>query len=350
MAIRGEGGTLTFSREWPPPTAVPVGMLTTGAVVRIELDEPAFWSGDQVTLVAAAGLPFDVAGTGYANCPDGHAFWGGDGSQGPATLHRTGDDGAFWEVSDDADFWDSEETVGLTTAATFYVHRDQLDRLTVYGTELEALNGGATGRVTIRSEVGSTIVLAPAADIAGYNEALLAAAAAPAVMAAAEEAPLANLTTLPPVITTAGSIAEERGWRRQADLGRWVFETDPRLLDTTAIGEEFGDSSKGLIRGSGSYQAIISNRYLGPGVSNATAFLRLILLTRIGARSSARFLLTDGDDAGICQGAGTLEGAIFYETDILLGRGDLECSPDGLITLAGQFVSVGEIRLVAGDP
>jgi hypothetical protein len=352
MAIRGQGGALTFSREWPEPLVLDVGRIeTAGGITRLAIDEPGFWAGDHVTLTAAAGIPFDIAGTGYANCPDGHAFWGGDGSQGPATRHRIGDVGVFWEISDGADFWESEETVGLVTAATFYIHRDQMDRATFFQNELAGHNGIAIGRIAMLPEAFTPLVLAMACDATGYNVALLAAAGALPQTIPGGEAPLSDLQALPAVISTAGLEADQRGWRRQADLGKWVFETDPRLLDPTAIGEEFGDAAKGLIRGSGSFQAILSNRYLGPDVANASAFLRLMLLTRNGEKSRARFLLTDGDDAGYCNGSGVaiIAGALYYETDILLGRCDLDNAADGIVTFSGQFISVGEINLVSGS-
>lgn len=351
MAIRGNGGYLTFSREWPGPLALdPARLETTGGITRISVDELAFWSGEQVTLANPAGLPFDILGTGYANTPDGHAFWGGGGSQGPVTQHRTGDAGVFWNASDAAEFWESPASVGLTTSATFYIHRDQMDRASFYPTEIQAHNGGPDGRIQLLPSLSGALVMAIASSASGYTAALVAAAGMLPAAIPDGEVPLSSLVPLAPVIAAAGEDADQRGWLREADLGQWVFETDPRLLDPTAIGEEFGDSTKGLVRGSGSFQAVFSNRYLGPDVANGAAFLRLVLLTRTGSKSRARFLLASGATAGSCEGSdiSTIAGDLYYETDMLLGRCTLDNPGDGIVTFSGQFVSVGQIRLVSG--
>jgi hypothetical protein len=349
MAIDGEIGTLTLSRSWPPPVVLTDEVLDApGLVVRLRLDEPGFLNGDEVLLTAPLGLPLDMLGTGYANCPDGHTFWGDATYSGPATLHRIGDDAPFWGSDDNATFWDHPGTVGLTQQATLYIHRDALDRATFYNLEVAAVNGGEGSRVPLRLVGFDRLILSVASTRSGYAEALLALALT-LPRPAEPETLLADLVpVLPLAIQEAGADADERGWKRQADLSGWEIETDAGMLDHGAIGEAFGSVIASQASGAGSFSGEISNTY-SPGVSSSAAMLRLQLLTRHGSTATIRLLVADGP-RGHSNGQEYIrEECLFYELDIALTKARLSAQAGDTMKINGQFAAIGNVRFVIAD-
>lgn len=349
MAIDGEIGTLTLSRSWPRPVVLTDDLLDApGSVVRLRLEEPCFLNGDQVLLTAPLGLPFDVLGTGYANCPDGHSFWGDPASSGPATLHRIGADPPFWGPDDNATFWEHPGTVGLSQQATVYIHQDALERATFYNLEVGAVNGGDLSRLPLRLVGFDRLILSVASDRAGYAEALLALALTIPRPEEAEVGLEDIVPALPPVIRDAGAAADERGWKRQADLSNWEVETDTTALDQGAIGEAFGAVLAGQVRGAGSFSGEISNIY-APGVSPSSAMLRLDMLTKKGGTGTIRLLVADGPRGhsnGVCF---IREECLFYEMDILLTKVQLSTQAGETKKIRGQFASIGDVRFIIAD-
>lgn len=349
MAIDGKIGTLTLSRSWPPAVVLTDEVFDApGRVVRLRLEEPGFLNGDEVLLTAPLGLPLDVLGTGYANCPDGHTFWGDAATSGPATLHRIGTDPPFWGADDNATFWEHPGTVGLTQQATLFIHRDALDRATFYNLEVSAVNGGESSRVPLRLTGFDRLILSVASTRSGYAEALLALATT-LPPSAEPETTLANLVPLlPPAIEEAGADADERGWKRQADLSRWEIETDAGMLDHGAIGEAFGSVVASQASGAGSFSGEISNTY-SPGVSSSAAMLRLQLLTRHGSTATIRLLVADGQRGHSNGHEFIREECLFYELEIALTKARLSAEAGDTMKINGQFAAIGDVHFVIAD-
>lgn len=349
MAIDGQIGTVTLSRSWPPAVVLTDEVLDApGLVVRLRLEEPGFLNGDEVLLTAPLGLPLDVQGTGYANCPDGHSFWGDDASSGPATQHRTGADPPFWGPDDNATFWEHPGTVGFVQQATVFIHRDALDRATFYSLEVAAVNGGELSRLPLRLVGFDRLIVSVASSRSGYAAALLALALA-IPRPEEPETLLADLVpALPAVIKEAGADAEERGWKRQADLFAWELETDAGMLDHGAIGEAFGSVIASQASGAGSFSGEISNTY-SPGVSPSTAMLRLQLLARHGSTATIRLLVADGPRGHSNGHAFISEDCLFYELDIALTRTRLSAQAGDTMKISAQFAAIGDVRFVIAD-
>ena len=349
MAIDGEIGTLTLSRSWPPPVVLTDEVIDAPAsVVRLRLEEPAFLNGDQVLLTAPLGLPLDLLGTGYANCPDGHTFWGGAGANGPASLHRIGADPPFWAADDNATFWEHAGTVGLTQQATCYVALDDLDRATFYSSEVAAVNRGEIGRLPLRMVGFDRLILSVASSRSGYAAALLDLALT-IPRPADPEVLLADLApALPAAIGEAGAEADERGWKRQADLSSWELETDASALDQGAIGEAFGSVIASQVRGAGSFAGEISNTY-HPSVNPSAAMLRLQMLTSQGATATVRLLVADGPRGHSNGHAFVREECLFYELDVVLTNTRLSAQAGDTMKIRGQFAAVGDLRFVIAD-
>lgn len=349
MAIDGQIGTLTLSRSWPPAVVLTDELIDAPAsVVRLRLDEPGYLNGDQVLLTAPQGLPIDVLGTGYANCPDGHTFWGDAASSGPATQHRIGDDATFWGADDNATFWEHAGTVGLAQQATVFIHRDALDRATFYSLEVSAVNGGEQGRIPLRLVGFDRLLLSVASSSSGYAEALLALALA-LPRPQEPESLLADLVpALPAVIQEAGADADERGWKRQADLFSWDLENDAGMLDHGAIGEAFGSVIASQASGAGSFSGEVSNTY-SPGVSSSAAMLRLQQLSRHGSTATIRLLVADGPRGHSNGHECILEQCLFYELDIALTKTRLSAQAGDTMKITGQFAAIGDVRFVIAD-
>lgn len=349
MAIDGEIGTLTLSRSWPRPVLLSDDVIDApGSVVRLRLEEPGFLNGDHVLVTAPLGVPFDVLGTGYANCPDGHSFWGDAASSGPATRHRVAADPPFWGADNNATFWEHPGTVGFSQQATVYIHRDALDRATFYSLEVSAVNGGELSRLPLRMVGFDRLILSMACSRAGYQEALLTLAAATPRPADGEVYLEDLVDPLPAVLLEAGAEADERGWKRQADLAGWEFETDASVLDQGAIGEAFGAVVASQLSGAGSFTGELSNTY-APGVSSSSAMLRLQLLTQHGATASLRLLVADGP-RGHSNGHGYIvEECLFYELDVVLTNIRLSTQAGDTKKIRGQFASVGGVKFIVAD-
>ena len=95
MALLGNGGILELSREWPEPMALTRDAISyTTTPVRIDLGNDDFWTGDRILFTSANGIPLDLNGDGYADCPEGHG------------IYR----GSIYELGPARDFYDGPET------------------------------------------------------------------------------------------------------------------------------------------------------------------------------------------------------------------------------------------------
>ena len=113
MAVLGSGGVLDISREIPDATALTSARLNANS---ISLANQSYWAGDRIIIASADGVPFDVNGDGYADCPDGHGFYrGSTWALGPALAFYAGGltDGApFYSQDNNSDRYNTAATTG----------------------------------------------------------------------------------------------------------------------------------------------------------------------------------------------------------------------------------------------
>lgn len=369
MAVLGYEGLVELSREWPAPTALADERLQRGVNPSLDLTDQAFQSGDEVLLVALRGVPLGVGVSDYAPSPDGHAFWTDTGTAiGPALAARTAGDG-FWNADPSLAFWESAATVGFEQTATAFLSRDEMDDVRFYSTEIDAINGGSRGLIPLRNVSPGVMLILPVPNfgepvgfvtlggdtMAALNGTELITQATKAVYIAAAlqlleeiasldisegEEPAENLAPLPQVLIDEASDPEERGWLIQCDLTGWVFETDAAQLDETAIGQVFGESAKGILRGAGSFTGNINNRYV-TGENSSIGMLRLVTLTGQGSKARARFQIA-GERTPYSASATE---RLFYETDILLNKSSINTQFDDIIQFTAEFVATGRIQL-----
>lgn len=345
MAILGYEGIVELSREWPAPTALADRRLQRGSSPSLDVSNQAFQSGDEVVLVALHGVPLGIGVAGFAPCPDGHAFWtGGDTAVGPALANRTAS-GGFWGTSGTAPFWETQATVGFNQLTTAFVSRDELDNVKLYSDEIDAINGGAQGLIPMRNVSPGTMLIAPVTKANDKINSYLSAALelllsiGNATIQDGEQ-PAEDLMAIPEVMLDEAANTDSRGWLIQCDLTNWVFETDVAQLDETAIGQTFGESAKGLLRGAGSFSANISHEFI-PGLNSSIGMVRLIMLTGQGSKAKARFQIADQRNSG----SSSIPERLFYETDILLNKATVNTQFDDIIRMNADFVATGKIRL-----
>lgn len=343
MAILGYDGLVELSREWPSPTVLVDSRLQRGASPSLDLTNQAFQAGDEVLLLSLRGVPLSIGLAGAAPCPDGYAFWTDTGTAvGPALAARTAG-GTFWSADPSQPFWESAATVGFSQSASAFIGRDELDDVRFYASELDGVNGGSQGLIPMINVSPGTMLILPAAQ-AG-NTAYVAAALqllqeigdSPVLDG---EQPAENITSVPQILLDVAASAEERGWLVQCDLTGWVFEMDATQLDETAIGQLFGESARGLLRGAGSFNANISHRYV-TGENSSVGMLRLVMLTGHGSKARARFQIVDQRKSGTSD----TQERLFYETDILLSRSSINTQFDDVIRMTAEFVATGRIQL-----
>jgi hypothetical protein len=369
MAIIGYEGIVELSREWPAPTVLADSRLQRGASPSLDLTDQAFLSGDQVVLIALRGVPLGVGTAGLAPCPDGHAFWAdGATAVGPALAARTAG-GAFWSANSSLPFWESAATTGFTQSVVAFASRDELDDVRFYSNEIDAINGGAQGLIPMRNVSPGTMLIVPATKV-GESMVLATLSGVALVTLSGEtlvtlggdtlylsaalqllqsignasiqdgEQPAENLAPIPQAMLDAAASVDNRGWLMQCDLTNWVFETDVTQLDETAIGQAFGESAKGMLRGAGSFSAVISHEFIS-GSNSSVGMLRLVMLTNQGSKARARFQIASKDNSGLS----SIRERLFYETDILLNRASVNTQFDDVIRISSDFVATGRIRL-----
>jgi hypothetical protein len=153
----------------------------------------------------------------------------------------------------------------------------------------------------------------------------------------AAEYPLENFTGDPIAIDVSiyGSVERVLG-----DVAGFTFNTDRESLETTTMTDKFKRMySAGLISGSGSIDCIFNTENSGQ-VENSLLMLQLINRTDSGSEFACFLQLTED----------TAYSAVYYEFDAMVTRTGIEVRSDQAISCAIDFVTVGEIRLLLGEP
>ena len=301
MAILGIGGQLKLKREAPDPVELDASSINATSN-SVHLGSSSFWSGDQVTLTSAAGLPFNInTALSGPDSPDGHGtYFGSQWLLGANRSHITSGSAAFYKVSDASQFYLRAAEVGLTTAATFFIYVDQLGRVSFYSTRANALRGATNNRVAIFKVDSSDLQIALSVT--------------------------------------------ESDWRIQSLLREWSLNLTAPEVDTTGVGEKFGDAVKSIVSGGGSLDFIVErNEELDS--QDSTALLNLLLMTEKGCKADAEFWMIQNR---IGEGGTLLPGDLYYETQLMVTSIAINTRPDEIIAGSLNFVTVGEIALRMG--
>lgn len=373
MAILGNGGILELSRETPQPVAMSIARFNANATpISISLANQGYWTGDRVVIASSDGLPFDVNSDGYADSPDGHGIYrGSTWLAGPSRAFYTGSDtdaSPFYhqftdtftlitqsgdtlitqsgdtlvglsQVEDSDNWYNNTASTGLATTYDAYIHRDELDRITFFPTESAAYTGDAVDRIEMKKVNFGNFVVAAYSSDAGYATAMNSAATSvDALTLANSEQPLAETITLPTLFNTL--CETDRQWVLQCDLESWALSIDAANLDTTAIGETFGEHVKSLVRGAGTLNFLVDHRNQVNELDSMT-LLRLVLLTENQCDTNAKFYLYKNRNEPTSQ----VNGSAYYQCDLLLTNTRVNISATDLVTGTADFVATSDIRL-----
>ena len=303
MPIIGDRGQLVLKRETPPPSTVAVAD-RSAATRSYQLSTDTIWSGDQVTLTSPDGLPFFQAG-GFTMAPGGQGIWSNSTWDYAPGYEDIADGDQFWTEAPAFPWADAAPPV---TSLTLYAYVDQLGRIRFYDLWADAVNGDPLlARTTGAVDFGTMTITNVDAD-----------------------------------------------WSYVCDIREWTLELDAANVETTVLGNKFGESVKSLVTAGGDigYYAQYRNAL---GRYDPTALMRLLLLTERGCKAAAQFwILQDREIQPVCVGlsgdpCGVLSpGDIYYEADLLVVGTSLNVTPDSIIGGAARFVTTGEIKLKLG--
>jgi hypothetical protein len=360
MAVLGVEGRVRLRRDAPAP------LLLSSSTLRADIDKfvlntTDYWSGDEVYLYAGQGLP--IAG----QCANGvAAYRGGYWDVGPNRAHIADDDDKFYQTDNAVKFY-----CGIgQQSGEYFIHRDTLNRMSLHTDYCSAVNGGSSSRVDLAQYNFGTILLAPAGT-ADYNNALAecyAAAGDYRVSDVRDEITLESICKFAPEYEspTAGTAEyddadlEPRSWVGgfpwviQCQLKEWSLDLDASAVDTSQVGEKFGENVKSIVTGGGTFDFFIGEAKTGDGIErrvDPSYLMKLLLITDRGAKADAEFRLMAPKELSNCGNSCSPlgKGNLLYRTQLLITKIAVNVRATELIVGSAAFVTSGEIAINFGS-
>lgn len=344
MPVLGAGGVLELRRELPAPVAISPSAVRAHANAA-DLTEDGYWTGDAVWVWGPLGLPFDLNGDGRPDLRGGFGMFFGSvlGIYGPRAA-RLQSGASKWFGTEPP--FQTPTIAGLVDGLELFIFRDNLDRISFYHTLEEALEGAPEARLEFFPVDFGLLLIAPVGSD-GYQTRLAATYADLANYRFPEgdnEQRLDQISAaLPPEPTGE---ADTRPWKFVAEMDEWELELSSSEIDTTALGQRFGESTRALVTGGGRLNFFI-NRFENGNATDATFIARLLTLLDKGCKAEAIFHLTTQAVSDPYQpGDRRLsQGNTAYRAELLLTRNAINTRADDLIRGTANFVTVGRIKL-----
>jgi hypothetical protein len=311
MTVLGAGGQLVLRRQRPSPVTITASVSGIDPDINsIVVADERIWDGDEVTLTAARGLPFNISDQGIPgglelpipDCPDGYNMYsGGPWLVSSVRNHIQFNDSKFYRTNNTVPFYVTAAGVGLTTTVTYFVYKDQLDRISFYTTRAAALRGAQEDRIPLfRVDFGQLSLQV---------------------------------------------VIRNRDWRFQGKLVEWQLNLTASEVDTTALGERFGDAVKSLVTGGGSLNFLIDRTDL-QNEHDSTFLLNLLLIVQRGSEAEAEFwMIPDRDPAADF----LLPGRLYYQANIMITAQALNTRATEIIAGSVDFVTVRDVALRMGS-
>lgn len=355
MAVLGRNGIVRLRRDAPSPLVLPVSTARADIDVLIVRNQD-FWNGDEVRLLSPNGLPLSTDAL-----PEGvGCYFGSFWDLGPNRNHVTASDDEYYVSSDDSvDFYNIGSVVN---SATFYLYRDRLDRISFYDTREKALKGAAVDRIDIKQLDFNYIILA-AAGTEEYDNAIADCVGAVGDYRLADvvdEVTLESICDFPPLfLQPVASNAEYDDaevsprrwvngfpWIIQGLVEEWSLELDAAGINTTSVGDKFGETVKSIVSGGGSFDFYV-DRQSNADSYDTTSLMQLLLLTEKGCKAQAEFYMIFNREESV-ERPELLPGDLFYECEILITANAINTRADALIVGTANFVTTGPIQLRMG--
>ena len=391
MAVLGSGGRLELRREAAEPCIIRPEDINLGHG-SFDMHCEGYWSGDRVVISGPDGLPIFINGVpqrwdGVASYrqevlfvadnrdhidDEDHQFYKAAAEEYPAG--EAGDDAWFYYRGQDANDNQTDNLDG-------YICVDSLGRLKLYDTRCEGLAccgasnldfeengqrldfdffvlnhyGSAEYQNAITAcfgEIGEYVFNDVADDTATDPNPPLSSICADAPsytqpVAGTDEFSNADVLPRDQVNTTPHPL-----WTILCEVREWSLELDAPAVDTTGVGEKYGEAVKSLVTGGGSADFFIDRKCFDDGKDNGLYLMQMLLMTQSeGCKAHAKFFMIsrpfDNDDCGpACAGTA---GSLWYETDVLVTRNAVNLRPTQLVAGTAQFVTTGEIKLLQGE-
>ena len=394
MAVLGSGGRLELRREAPSPCVILPEDINAGTG-SFDIACEGYWPGDRVVISGPDGLPIFINGIpqrwdGVASYRQAVLFVAANRDQidnDNDVFYKRGTEDYFNGVAtmqnDNALFYyqgenkDDEQTVDIDG----YICVDSLGRLKLYNTRCEGLACCGTSRLDFIENGGRLdfdfIVVSPFGS-AEYQNAVINCFTEIGEylfndVAEDNGTPDPNRTidsicNDPPAYIQPQAGTDEFSnadvqprnqvdktphplWTILCDIREWSLELDAPSVDTTGVGEKFGEAVKSLVTGGGSADFFIDREcFQEEYQDNGLYLMRLLLMTQMdGCKAHAKFFMIDNGENCRPTSCGSLGGALWYETDILVTRNAVNIRPTDLVAGTANFVTTGEIKLLAGE-
>ncbi len=377
MAVLGVGGKLQLKRSAPEPC-----LINTSAAIP-EIDSLGsicsdYWNGDHVSTIClpVATDPYPANPGGYATYFGSEWFLGPNRSQIAArsdSFYKTEledyPDGQFGGASQfyarEGDVADGE-LIDSCDLGNYWIHVDQLGRVSFYNSRCSALKGCQADRVRLADQKSAgQITIAPFGSVDYFN----------AVWKCVSEYGEYRFSDGQDTVTLISICADApryeipeagtdeydnadllpRGqegtgapfWQIMCDIREWTLELNAPSVDTTAVAEKFGTAVKSLVTAGGSTEFLIDRQcFEQDNVDNGLVLMQLLMMTEKGCKASAEFWLMSGDDpcGASCN---RIDGGLYYACDILVTDTAVNLRPSEIVAGTAAFVTTGEIKLLA---
>ena len=375
MAVLGSGGKLLLKR--PAPDAC----LVNAESVIPEINSiqgicDGYWSGDHVSTLC---LP--LAGDPFPSNPDGYgSYFGSRWFLGPNRTHITTKTDAFYKTDsedypdgqfgDDAQFYSREgdvsggETIDACDNNDYWIHIDELGRVSFYRSRCDALSGCKSKRVGLNALAAGSITIAPYGSLTysnavwqcvseygeyrfsdGQDTVTLISICADAPKYEIPEAGTDDYDNADLLPRGQEGLAAPF-WQVLCDIREWSLELNAAAVETNAVSEKFGTAVKSLVTAGGSTDFLIDRKCYGDTEDNGLMLMQLLLMTEKGCEANAQFWIMTGTDVCNVDCDGRINGGLYYETDILITNTAVNLRPTEIVAGTASFVSTGEIRLL----
>lgn len=354
MPVLGRYGSLSLRRDLPNPTTALPGDLSFSRQ-SIFIEEDGFWTGDQVTLQSPQGIPIDLDDQGFAGCPEGYSFYaGGRFTTSPARAAKS-DDAKFYSADDAVRFYADPSTV--RPIGTYYIFRNELDEISFYPTFASALNNLTQFRYKLVNVNFGELTISPSTN-PFYQNARAACSGKVGTYSYSDiiwRETDRSLCDYGPSYTepTAGTAnydnADVRpredlvdGWKFVASLTDWTLNLKSNEINTSSLGDKFGESVKALVTGGGTINFLL-DKPKDPNNYSPITLMRLMLLVEKGCKAEAKFQLIQKETPDIS--ALNQDAGLYYTTELLLVASAINMRADDLIAGTADFVTTGPINL-----
>jgi hypothetical protein len=344
MPVLGTGGVLELRRELPSAVAVSPAAVRSH-VNAIDVSEDGFWTGDAVWIWGPRGLPLDLNNDGRPDLRGGFGmFFGSSLGLYGARAARLQSGASKW-FGPEPPFQTPADQPNLTGTQLF-IFRDTLDRISFYTTLDAALDGDTEGRLAIYPVDFGLMLIAPAGS-SGFQQRLAPAYPELAAYRFPEgdsERRLEQITTAALPEPTGDD--DTRPWRFIAEMDEWELELSATEIDTSALGQRFGESTRAMVTGGGRINFFI-NRFETEREIDATFVARLLMVLDKGCKAEAIFSLTrPAPDQQYRPGYTRLpQTGSSYKAELMFTRNAVNTRADDVIRGTASFVTVGRIKL-----